>query len=105
MTAKGTNTSRRLRAFSALNHRRSHDASRLTAHAFLTRTDLEQVFEGVDPGVVAVGPVDAEGVGAHQGNTPGADVFGNVGGIEDGATCHLFLALRAPAPEAEKPGG
>src|ERR1041384_3971792 len=100
MTAKGTNTSRRLRAFSALNHRRSHDASRLTAHAFLTRTDLEQVFEGVDPGVVAVGPVDAEGVGAHQGNTPGADVFGHLGGIDEGETAPPTLPLPPTPPKA-----
>src|SRR5947207_8019399 len=73
MTARGTNTSRILSVFPALHSRRVHNGSLLTAHALLARTDLKQVFESIDAGIVTIGPIDAEGVGAHQRHAPGAD--------------------------------
>ena len=74
------------------------------AHAPLTGAAAEQTLEGIDPGRVAITPLDLEAIRAHEGKGERPDIGGDAGRIKKRSATHLLYAAGARAGQTEVAG-
>ena len=64
-------------------------------------TAFEEALEGVNPGSVAIAPVDPESIGADETQRERPDVLGYCVGIQDGPPTHLLHTCGAGTSQPE----
>src|SRR4051812_8007304 len=74
----------------------------LAGSASLAGTDSKQQLEGVDPGLMAVAPVDSESISPNQLERERTDVGWNRPGVEERAATHFLDAGGAGARQPER---
>jgi hypothetical protein len=85
--------------------RRSPVSDRSPLQATIARTGTQQLFEGIDPGPMAITPLHPETVGAHQRNGQWFDVGRDSSRIEQRTPAHLLDAPGTGTGQPEKSRG